>query len=184
MPDPGLLPDDIRGITLLNAPPLRYESFDADVDRIARKVLGLAAGELVWDKAPLGRRLWSAAGGAFLAGVALLAAALAHNYFLHRPISTSIGEEQTTLLIARGAHFRAYRGAPPWLKAAAALELIRFRWNQRLALSFRFIVRLYRKTASRFFRTRSRKLGAAFHVTNVSGVSPYRNCTTAPILRH
>jgi hypothetical protein len=100
MPDPSLLPDDISGITLLNAPPLRYESFDADADRIARKVLGLSAGELVWDKAPLGRRLWSAAGGAFVAGVALLAAALAHNYFLHRPISTSIGEEQTTLLIA------------------------------------------------------------------------------------
>ena len=99
MPDPGLLPADISGITGINAPPLRYESFDADVDRIARKVLGFAPGELVWDKAPFARRIWGAVAGGFLAGVVLLAAALAHNYMLHRPISTSIGEEQTTLFI-------------------------------------------------------------------------------------
>jgi hypothetical protein len=51
-----------------------------------------------------------AAGGGFLAGVALLAAALARNYFLHRPISTSIGEEQTTLFIAGGSFPGLARG--------------------------------------------------------------------------
>ncbi len=100
MPGPELLPEDIRGISVLNAPPLRYESFDADADRIARKVLGLEPGELLWDKAPLGRRIWSAIAGSLLAAVALLAIALAHNFYLQRPISTSIGEDQTTIFIA------------------------------------------------------------------------------------
>ncbi len=110
MPNPEHLPEDISGITLLNAPPLRNESFDADSDRIARKVLGLAAGELVWDKTPLGRRIWGAVAGGFLAGVALLAGALAHNHFLHRPISTSIGEAQTTLLVAGALIFGLISG--------------------------------------------------------------------------
>ncbi len=100
MADPELLPEDIRGITVLNAPPLRYESFDADADRIVRKVLGLDPGELVWDKAPLSRRIWSAIAGGFLAAALLLAIALAHNALLQRPISTSIGEDQTTIFIA------------------------------------------------------------------------------------
>ncbi len=100
MADPELLPEDIRGITVLNAPPLRYESFDADADRIVRKVLGLEPGELVWDKAPLSRRIWSAIAGGLLAAALLLAIALAHNAYLKRPISTSIGEDQTTILIA------------------------------------------------------------------------------------
>lgn len=100
MPDAGLLPEDIRGITVLNAPPLRYETFDADADRIARKVLGLTPGELLWDKAPLARKIWSALAGGLLAGVALLAMALAHHALFERPISTSIGEDQTTILIA------------------------------------------------------------------------------------
>jgi len=99
MPDPEHLPEDIRGIAVLNAPPLRYESFDADADRIARKALGLEPGELLWDKAPLSRRIWSAVAGGLLAAVVLLAIALAHNALLQRPISTSIGEDQTTIFI-------------------------------------------------------------------------------------
>ncbi|MGO9868662.1 MAG: toll/interleukin-1 receptor domain-containing protein [Rhodomicrobium sp.] len=100
MPSPELLPEDIRGISMLNAPPLRFESFDADADRIARKVLDLEPGQLLWDKPPLSRRIWSAVAGGLIAAAALLAIALAHNAYLNRPISASIGEEQTTIFIA------------------------------------------------------------------------------------
>ncbi len=110
MPDPELLPEDIRGIAMLNAPPLRYESFDADADRIARKVLGLEPGQLLWDKPPLSRRIWSAVAGGLIAAVALLAMALAHNAYLQRPISTSIGEDQTTIFIAGVLIFGAILG--------------------------------------------------------------------------
>lgn len=99
MPDEELLPEDIRGITVLNAPPLRYETFDADADRIARKVLGLEPGQLLWDEPPLNRKIWGAVSGFLLAGALLIAMALAHHALLKRPISTSIGESQTTMLI-------------------------------------------------------------------------------------
>jgi TIR domain len=99
MPDAELLPEDIRGITVLNAPPLRYDTFDADADRIGRKVLGLEPGQLLWDEPPLSRKIWGAVSGFLLAGALLIAMALAHHAVLNRPISTSIGESQTTMLI-------------------------------------------------------------------------------------
>ncbi len=98
MPDPESLPGDIRGITVLNAPPLRNESFDADVDRIARKALGMAAGELLWDKAPLGRRIWSAVAGGFLAELALFVFALAHKA-VRGPIFSSEAVFETEALV-------------------------------------------------------------------------------------
>ncbi len=99
MPDPELLPLDIRGITGINAPPLRNESFDADADRIARKVLGLAPGQLVWETAPAGRRIWSAIAGGLLAELALLVFAVAHMAILHRPIFSFEAAGETEALI-------------------------------------------------------------------------------------
>jgi hypothetical protein len=99
MPGAGLLPEDIRGIAALNAPPLRYESFDADVDRIARKVLGVGASEMLWDSAPLSRRFWSAIAGGLLAELALFVFAVAHMAILHRPIFAFEAVAQTQALI-------------------------------------------------------------------------------------
>jgi len=100
MPAPELLPSDISEISKRNAPPLRSDSFDTDADHIARKALGLAAGALLWEEPPLSRKIGSAVAGALLAAIALLTLALAHNAFLKRPISDSIGDAQTTILIA------------------------------------------------------------------------------------
>ncbi|MBI4725576.1 MAG: hypothetical protein HY765_11530 [Rhodomicrobium sp.] len=100
MPKPELLPDEIREIAKRNALPLRHESFDSDADHIARKVLGLAPGELLWEnRGSAGRKIWGAIAGGMLAAVFLLAAALAHSALLQRPVSASIGEAQTTILI-------------------------------------------------------------------------------------
>ena len=67
MPPPHALPEEIAAISRLNAPPLRYETFDADADFIARKSLGLASGALLWDEPGIGRRIGNAIAGGFLA---------------------------------------------------------------------------------------------------------------------
>jgi len=105
MPAPELLPADVSEISKRNAPPLRSESFDTDADHIARKALGLSAGTLLWEEPALSRKIGSAIAGALLAAVALLSLALAHNALLQRPISDSIGDAQTTILIAGGLIF-------------------------------------------------------------------------------
>ncbi len=100
MPDASALPDDIRGIVTLNAPPLRSDSFDSDADRIARSVLGLKHGELLWDRRS---SIWQKVGGAIfggaLAAVVLVALALSHFAVMRRPIEASLGDHQTTILI-------------------------------------------------------------------------------------
>jgi hypothetical protein len=100
MPDADLLPGDIAEITKLNAPPLRTDSFDSDMDHIARKALGLPPTALLWEEPPLSRKIGGAIAGAFLAAVLLLAVALAHNALLKRPLEDDIGGAQTTMLIA------------------------------------------------------------------------------------
>jgi hypothetical protein len=116
MPKPELLPADIRQIALRNALSLRHESFDSDVDHIARTVLGMAPGALLWDqKGSIGRTIKSAVFGALLAAIFLFVVALAHSYLLKRPISASIGEAQTTFFIAAililGVLFGLLRGS-------------------------------------------------------------------------
>jgi TIR domain len=91
MPDADLLPGDIAEITKLNAPPLRTDSFDSDMDHIARKALGLAPNALLWEEPPLSRKIGGAIAGAFLAAVLLFVLALLHWIVLHRSISDSIG---------------------------------------------------------------------------------------------
>jgi hypothetical protein len=101
MPASEQLPDDIREIVMRNALPLRHESFDSDADQIARRVLGIDPGELLWDRqGSLGRTIGSAIAGGLCAAVLLVAIALAHHYFFRRPLQMTIGQAQTKLLIA------------------------------------------------------------------------------------
>lgn len=91
MPPPQALPEDIAQISKLNAPPLRYETFDADADFIARKSLGLAPGALLWEEPAISRKIASAITGGLLAGFAFFLVALVHWAILDRPISDSVG---------------------------------------------------------------------------------------------
>ncbi len=86
MPEPDSLPEDIAEISKINAPPLRYETFDADADHIARKALGLPAGALLWEEPSLTRKIVSAIAGGLLAEFGLLAAAAIHLAALKRPL--------------------------------------------------------------------------------------------------
>jgi TIR domain-containing protein len=100
MPQPDQLPDDIRAITSRNALPLRHESFDDDAENIVAAVLGVAAGARPWDdRGRLGIKLGYAAAGLVAAVTALIVTAVVHSWVAARPLSASIGEEATTLLL-------------------------------------------------------------------------------------
>jgi hypothetical protein len=104
MPQPDQLPDDIRAITSRNALPLRHESFDDDAENIVAAVLGVAAGARPWDdRGRLGVKLGYAAVGLVAALLLLLTAALVHFWMVGRPLSASIGDAATTLLLIAGA---------------------------------------------------------------------------------
>lgn len=104
MPRPDLLPDDIRAISTRNALPLRHESFDDDAGNIVATVLGVAGAARPWDrKEGLGAKVGYAAAGLVAALMLLLTAALAHFWIVGRPLSASIGEAATTLLLIAGA---------------------------------------------------------------------------------
>ncbi|MGO9472245.1 MAG: toll/interleukin-1 receptor domain-containing protein [Rhodomicrobium sp.] len=92
MPKPEDLPDDIAEISKRNAPPLRYVSFDADADHIARKALGRAPGELLWEReSTVGRKILSTLTGGLLAAAGIFLIALLHWALLRRSISDSVG---------------------------------------------------------------------------------------------
>lgn len=104
MPRPDQLPEDIRAISARNALPLRHESFDDDTENIVAAVLGGGDTARPWDdKGRLGVKLGYAAIGLLVASVLLMAAALIHFWTTGRPLSASIGEAATTLLILAGA---------------------------------------------------------------------------------
>jgi hypothetical protein len=100
MPLPDQLPEDIRAITSRNALPLRHESFDDDAENIVAAVLGVAAGARPWDdRGRLAVKLGYAAAGLIAAVTALIVAAVVHFWVAGRPLSASIGEAATTLLL-------------------------------------------------------------------------------------
>jgi hypothetical protein len=104
MPQPDQLPDDIRAITSRNALPLRHESFDDDAENIVAAVLGVAAGARPSaDRGRLGTKLGYAAAGLVAAVTALIVTAVVHFWVAGRPLSASIGEAATTLLLLAGA---------------------------------------------------------------------------------
>ena len=100
MPKPEQLPEDVRAITTKNALPLRHESFDDDTETIVAGLLGRPARERSWENK--GTR-WSktayAVGGAIAASAIILIGALAHSSIFDRPISASIGEPATVLVV-------------------------------------------------------------------------------------
>jgi len=100
MPAADLLPDDVKSIAARNALPLRHTSFDDDAENIVSAVLGTAGKLRPWERQRgIGRRIAYAAGGAGLGLVALAAIALAHFWVLARPLSASVGDATTTLLL-------------------------------------------------------------------------------------
>jgi TIR domain len=104
MPLPDQLPEDIRAITSRNALLLRHESFDDDAENIVAAVLGVAAGARPWDdRGRLGMKLGYAAAGLIAAVTAMIVTAIVHFWVVGRPLSASIGEAATTLLLLAGA---------------------------------------------------------------------------------
>jgi len=103
MPLPDQLPEDIRPITSRNALLLRHESFDDDAKKIVAAVLGVAAGARPWDdRGRLGVKLGYAAAGLIAAVTTLIVTAIVHFWVTGRPLSASIGETATTLLLLAG----------------------------------------------------------------------------------
>lgn len=104
MPRPDQLPDDIRALSARNALLLRHESFDDDTENIVAAVLGVAGAARPWDdRGRLGVKIGYAAVGLVAALMLLLTAALVHFWIVGRPLSASIGDAATTLLLIAGA---------------------------------------------------------------------------------
>jgi hypothetical protein len=82
----------------------RHESFDDDAENIVAAVLAVAAGAGPWDdRGRLGTKLGYAAAGLVAAVTALIVTAVVHFWVTGRPLSASIGEAATTLLLAAAA---------------------------------------------------------------------------------
>src|SRR5262245_12953143 len=104
MPPPDQLPDDIRALSTRNALLLRHESFDGDTENVVAAVLGVAEGARLWDdRGRLAVKIGYAAVGLVVASIALMIAAVTHFWVAGRPLSASIGEAATTLLLLAGA---------------------------------------------------------------------------------
>jgi hypothetical protein len=103
MPRPEQLPDDIKNIVGKNALPLRHERFDDDTENIVFTILGVRARQKAWDsKGKLLAKLGYCAAGLFAACVFLSIVALVHFWIFARPLSASIGDAMTTLLLIIG----------------------------------------------------------------------------------
>jgi hypothetical protein len=91
--------------------PLRLESFDDDTENIVTSILGVSAGERLWDRrGKLTSKLGFPTAGALLALAAMAIGALVHFWILNRALSTSIATSQTTLLLILGAMLGAWIG--------------------------------------------------------------------------
>jgi hypothetical protein len=103
MPQAEQLPGDIKGIVGKNALPLRHERFDDDAENIVFTILGVPARQKAWDdKGKLMAKLGYSTAGLFAACVFLSAVALVHFWIFARPLSASIGDAMTTLLLIMG----------------------------------------------------------------------------------
>jgi hypothetical protein len=100
MPKPEQLPQDIKTIATKNALPLRHESFDGDTEQIVAALLGVPAKERPWeDKGTLWSKITYAMAGAVAACTFMLIVALIHFWILARPLSASLSEPVTMLLL-------------------------------------------------------------------------------------
>jgi TIR domain len=104
MPRPEQLPDDIRALATINALPLRHESFDDDAENIVSTILGGSAKARLWDdKGKLTVKIGYSIAGIAAALILLACFAMVHLWLLARPLSASIGDPATTLLLISGA---------------------------------------------------------------------------------
>jgi TIR domain len=111
MPRPEALPDDIRALSTRNAMPLRHESFDDNTENIVKALLGVSAKQRIWDdKGSLAVKIGYAVAGVVAALVLLAIGALVHLWLLSRPISASIGDSATTVLLIAGSVLGAWMG--------------------------------------------------------------------------
>ena len=111
MPRPDLLPDDVRDVATRNALPLRHATFDDDAERIVATLLGMTAKDRPWEeRRRIGRMVGYGLAGATLALGAVAALALLHFRLLARPLSVSIGEAATTLLLIAAPLLGAWVG--------------------------------------------------------------------------
>ncbi len=101
MTTPSGLPEDVRSITAKNALPLRHESFDADVDRIMRRVLGLSDSARIWeDRGKTSVKIGFAALGVAAAFLFTIAVALLHAQAMRQSLESSIGSRATQILFS------------------------------------------------------------------------------------
>jgi hypothetical protein len=110
MPGPQSLPADVKAITARNALPLRHESFDDDTENIVRAIFGVAGKERPWENRSLLVKIGYSAGGAIAALAGLVVVALVHRWALARPISASVGEAMTILLLIAAVILGAWFG--------------------------------------------------------------------------
>jgi hypothetical protein len=111
MPAPKSLPDDVKALSARNAVPLRHESFDDDVENIARHIFGASAKERPWeDKGRIGTKIGYSVAGTAAALIVVLIGAYLHRLTLLRPLSASIGDAATTLLLFVAAALGAVLG--------------------------------------------------------------------------
>jgi TIR domain-containing protein len=111
MPRSNLLPDDVGGIARRNAMLLRHESFAEDVEGIVRAILGLPEKERPWNRrGTIRAKLVYSAAGLLLAAVLMAIGALLHLWILARPLSASIGDPATSLLLIVSAALRVAGG--------------------------------------------------------------------------
>jgi hypothetical protein len=95
MPRPDDLPNDMRDIAGRNALPLRYETFDDDLDSIMSRVLGKARPREESKKRAVVTSIAYSIGGVIAVTTFLVCVALVHSWIFGRPLSVSIGEGAT-----------------------------------------------------------------------------------------
>lgn len=100
MSHPEGLPTDLRSITAKNALPLRHERFDDDAENIITTILGGSPKARIWDRnGNLVLKIGYILGGVIVSLIILAGIALVHFWILALPLSASIGDPATTLML-------------------------------------------------------------------------------------
>jgi hypothetical protein len=111
MPKGEMLPADVRSITVRNAVSLRHERFDDDTENILAAIFGDLGKGRPWDgRSNVLVRLGYVFAGSLLGLLALTLASLVHFLVVAQPLSASIGDPPTTLLMIASAIVGAAAG--------------------------------------------------------------------------
>jgi hypothetical protein len=100
MPRAEEIPEDVRALSKRSALLLTHENFDADAENILATILDGSSTNRIWNRKS---RTWSkilyGCAGALAASALMLIGALVHFWLLARPLSASIGEPLTQILL-------------------------------------------------------------------------------------